>query len=244
MTTATPKETVQQSLHPDADVALWKVDASAIVSDAAAVQYFSATRVPGGLVTMGGIEYQPISILAEGFAMSAQGASPRPTISFDRLNPTLQLLLQAVDGDPRGATITRTLTFRRYLDDGADPDPTQTYAPEPFRVLRIASKTRERLDLELASALDQGGVQFPRHVLVRGFCDYIYRRWNATTGSFDVDAYHPCPYDGAAMFTKAGVATADSASDVCGKRLPDCRLRFGQAGTLPYRGEPAAQQLR
>ena len=79
---------------------------------------------------------------------------------------------------------------------------------------------------------------------MRDYCSFIYRRWNADTGAWDVDMYDPCPYAAAAMFDRKGKAVTDPAEDVCGKRIRDCKLRFGENGRLPTRAFPGVGRVR
>ena len=52
-----------------------------------------------------------------------------------------------------------------------------------------------------------------------------------------------CPYTGEACYDKNG-ETTDESGDVCGHRLSDCVLRFGEGNPLYYGGFPGVARTR
>ncbi|MGQ7245512.1 hypothetical protein ACUN9V_18890, partial [Salinicola sp. V024] len=51
-------------------------------------------------------------------------------------------------------------------------------------------------------------------------------------------------YTGSACFDQQGDAVDDESKDVCGKRLSDCRVRFGANNPLPTRAMPGLARYK
>jgi lambda family phage minor tail protein L len=54
----------------------------------------------------------------------------------------------------------------------------------------------------------------------------------------ETDPEISCPYQGASYFNDAGDITEEPSEDSCGRRLRDCKLRFGSVSPLPFDGFP------
>ena len=224
-----------QALDAGTRVTLFVMDASEIGGE---VLRFTPGPWDGSPVVFDGDTYAPIPIEADGFEWSGKGDLPTPKLSISNVGSAFVTMLIGTT-DLLGAVVTRIRTFRQFLDAGDDPDPTAILA-ETYRVERKAELTRNSLVLELASQLDHEGVMLPRRVALKRTCTHRYRVWDGT--AFDY-TNATCPYVGAASFDRLGNATNDP-NDNCGKRLSDCRLRFGQNARLPFRGFPAMGQIR
>lgn len=194
-----------------------------------------------------GNEYTPIPIKATGFEKTGNGAFPKPKLSMSNLTGAGSLLMQQY-GDIRGATVTRTRMYADHLDNGPDPDPLAFYQPDVFTLVRRSMQDSQIIEFELASKLDQQGVQLPRRQLLRDVCPFVYRKWNAAAnggaGAFDyTDA--TCPYTGPAMFDIDGDPVASGQNDVCSHTLINgCRKRYGENGVLPFGGFPMVGRFR
>ena len=73
-------------------------------------------------------------------------------------------------------------------------------------------------------------------------CTHRYRLWRPNDllpegGQFDYSCAE-CPYTGNNYFLKDGSTTTSPADDACGKRLSDCKKRFGETAELPFGGFP------
>lgn len=232
-------------------VELFTVDASRI----GGAQYlFAPTSVQasdGSYVapTFGGNTYMVIPFESEGWDFAAGGTLPQPTIRFmmaredgDSLTIASYLLslLSSLD-DMLGAKVLRIQTLRKFLDDGAEPNPQAHMGIEVYTVARKSNQTPDFVEFQLQSALDMEDVFLPRRQVLN-YCQWAYRR-ALSDGTFDYsDA--TCPYVGSSYFDANGDVVADPKLDRCGRRLADCKLRFGETAKLPYGGFPGAGKLR
>lgn len=198
----------------------------------------------GKPLSFGGETYFPHPVEVDGFARNAQGQFARPRMRVSNLNVAFTALI--ISGkDLVGCEMTRIRTFARFLDDGDQPDPNQHFPLEIYRIERKTAHTNAYVEWELASAIDVEGSLLPRRQIIRQYCDYTYRQWDAVSGEWYWPGRGPkCPYTGAAMFTKVGEATDAPMADACGKRLQQCKMRFGDNAELPFRGFPGADQVR
>lgn len=231
---------LKQELHklePDARVELFTLDATAL---GAGVYRFTTTKTETALVFRGqSYPFAPVEI--SGFEISAQGSLPTPSVSVGIVGTVFQGLVIQYD-DLLGATLTRERTFARFLDNGSTPDSNAVLAPDIYRIeQKTAHVPGETITWQLSAVLDQQGVQIPRRRFLRSTCLHTYRVWN---GSAFVYTSATCPYAGTSYFRADGTATATAAQDVCGKRLSDCKARFGAAATLPTRAFPGIALVR
>lgn len=200
--------------------------------------YVSPSARPDAAVVFNGITYAPIPVQDEGMGFSSKSA-PRPTITIANIDGYYSQLVDATADDLRGATVTRTKTLEKYLDNGAEPDPAQLLSQDTFYISRVASNNRESVEFELMTPGEAANIKLPSRQAFRSFCSYIYRRYNTTTAQFENSATtNACPYVGANYFTEKDAGTADPAEDNCSKQLSGCKLRFPDSA-LPYQGFPS-----
>lgn len=195
----------------------------------------------GAAVRFNNQTYVPIEVTATGFEWSAQGAPPRPRLRINNVNLAATALVNEFD-DLVGAVVRRTRTFRDFLDDGATPDPEAIFPVDVYFIERLTSLNKAFVEWELSSPLDQQGVKLPARTMIRDTCTHIYRRWDAETGAFDY-TQATCPYAGTSYFSATGATVTAPSADRCGKRLSDCRLRFGRQ-PLPTRAFPGMARVR
>jgi len=183
----------------------------------------------------GGANYIPVDIAVSGFEWNGQGTLPTPTLQVSNVS---KLLLASIISlkDLVGAKFTRVRTFRKHLDDGADPDSTMIFPKEIYRINRKVQHNKIFIEFQLASSLDQEGVQLPGRQCLKNTCVQRYRAWNPTTSFFDYTKA-TCPYVGATYFTQSNTVTINPALDRCSKQLTGCKLRFGTA-PLPTTATP------
>lgn len=204
------------------------------------------TYVNGGLVKFNDIVYTPIDIQIEGFEITGKGQLPQPTLRVANVNRTLGAAAVAYD-DLVGAKLTRLRTLAKYLDDGAEPDPTAYWTPDIYRVAQKAVQNRLFIEFKLEAWLDLEGNQLPARKVYRNYCGRNYRIPNPdvpgafiySQGSFEAE----CPYAGTRYFTETGEETGYYKLDVCGKKVTDCKLRFGN-NPLPTWAFPGAGKNR
>jgi lambda family phage minor tail protein L len=177
---------------------------------------------------------------ATGFEWSTKGTLPQPTLSFDNIAGAGNLLLDSY-GDLIGATVIRILTLRRFLDDGATPDPTAMISREAFVVAQKMSHTAITIVFKLAARWDVEGTQLPRRQILRDICTHTYRRWVPGVG-FDYSRAS-CPYTGGAFFDVNNAGT-DASHDQCSRAMTGCQLRFPGGQTLPARFFPGVGRVK
>jgi len=216
-----------QSAAPGTLVELIELDATAIGGDLS--RFVNKAAAP---VSWGGEVFVPLEFESEGWETTGQGSLPRPKVRVDN---TKQALLSLVLGcsDLRGAKVTRWLTFARYLDSGADPDPGAWKSRDVYYVDSKPDQNKQYIELELASLMDLAGSQIPARQILRDWCGRQYRRWDPDAGEFVyAHADVACPYAGTDYYDATG-DLCSAAEDACGKRLSDCKLRFGTSASLP-----------
>lgn len=235
----TPIE-LAQSLNPENLVELFAVD---LTANGFGMAYFTPNaNTDGSFVYWGGNEYIPWPVKAEGFEKTSEGASPRPTLQFSSVQDTMTALIIESDG-MLGATVRRSLTFRRFLDDGIEPDGARTLLNDIFRVERMSEFVPgESVTFELASPLDMEDAQFPKKQFMRSYCYWRYRVWDATKQEYVYSKISPCPYTGIGSWDKHNLPTIP-ALDTCAKTLTACKMRFSASdAVLPYGGFPGIAQ--
>ena len=190
---------------------------------------FCPTSVAGITVKFEGQEYPPAPVRAEGFQWEGNGTLPRPTLTMAA--PDLYFLNMVVDMDDLvGQEVKRIKTFRKYLDDGDFPGTGARFPDENFVIERKSSQNRQQLKFELSTLLDQQGTQIPNLKIIRDSCVQKYRIW--TDSGFQYFGAS-CPYAGDLYFKNNGDPTDKPSEDACGKRISDCKLRFGENAVLP-----------
>jgi len=229
-----------QKLETDALVSMYELDTTPI--GGTLIYRFTAMPRGSAPIAFNGNVYEPIDIEVDGFNWDGQGAFPRPRI---RISNVAGLVTGAIVtmGDIIGARFKRIRTFARHLDDGADPDPDAVFPAEIYTVDQRTKHTKVFVEWQLAAYIDQIGVMIPRRQCLRDTCSHTYRTYNSDTSSFDY-AGVTCPYTGSAKFTEAGTSTGNAALDSCGRRVVDCRKRFGDNAVLPTRAFPGVARVR
>lgn len=193
----------------------------------------------GGVIIWNGEEYTGWPLEASGFERTG-AQPPRPRLLLGNVNGAITSLCLLYE-DLVGAIVTRRRTFHKYLDaanfDGGNPDadPDEEFPPEIWIVDRKSNETPEGVEFELASAMEFNDAQLPGRQIITNFCPWIaiggYR------GPF-------CGYTGDPVAMRDDTPTSDPALDRCGGRVVSCKLRFGEAGALPYGGFAAAGLIR
>jgi lambda family phage minor tail protein L len=232
MTTHSGIKTNIQQLAPDsALVELYSIDLSPLGTNT--TYYFTDGNLNGDLVYFNTIAYTPIPVESEGFEFDGQGKLPRPKLRISNINSSLVASIIGYD-DLVGARVIRRRTFVKYLDDQPSADPTAQFPRDIYYIERKTRQTKFDIEFELISAIDLENVYLPRKQVLES-CTHRYRFYDGS--AFDYTDI-TCPYNGASYFTDNGAVTADPAEDNCGRRLKDCKLRFGLLAPLPYEGFP------
>jgi lambda family phage minor tail protein L len=212
-------------------VDLYTIDLTSVGGD---VRYWTPSHATGDTpLVWNGHSYTHVDIQIEGFAKVTSGSLPRPQVGISNAFNVVGALA-ALYGDLIGCPITRTKTLYEYLDDQPGADNTQYWPLEIYRVERKVSQNKNKVVFELSSVIDSPNARLPRQLMSRDVCLLRYRRF--VNGSFDYTKA-TCPYVGGAYYDRDGNQVSASL-DVCGKKVSDCKLRFGANATLPFGGFP------
>ncbi len=223
-----------QSLEPGALVELFILDLDPI--GVAARWCFSPSIAAGDTVTFAGVDYVGADVEVSGYEVNGQGQIPQPTLKVS--NATLFLAGAVLTHrDAVGARLTRLRVFARYLDGRPEADPEASFPPDIHIVEQKTKQNKTVIEWRLSAGTDVEGRMLPGRTVVRDYCPWAYRRWSATAAAFDY-ADVECPWAGSTFFTALGVATTDPTKDVCGRKISDCRARFGTGAVLPFGGFP------
>lgn len=175
--------------------------------------------------------YQPLPITAEGFDVTAKGATPRPKMTVANVNGIFSAEVKQFN-DFVGCKLTRKRTFAKYLDgvnfpDGENPtaDPNQHFPDDIWFVERKMSETRHVIQFELASAFDLQGTKLPGRQIIKNSCPWVYRSTE-------------CGWEGG-YYDMNNNPVGDASQDRCAKTLSACKARF-QVYPLRFGGFPGA----
>jgi len=227
-----------QELAPDTLVDLYQIDATAL---GIGILYFTSTAYPSANIIFDGQSYTPIEFEANGFEWSAKGALPTPTIKISNATGIVSAAVISAQ-DLLGAVLTRIRTFARHLDDGSDPDVDAIAPPEIYNIERKSAQNKHFIEWELSAVIDQEGRFLPGRQALKTVCPQNYRIYTPTGDTFDYSKA-TCPYVGTGYYKKDGTPTTKQ-NDKCGKRLSDCRLRFGEKNKLYTWAMPGIGQGR
>lgn len=223
-----------QSLEPGCLVEMFSLDLSPIGVEE--VWHFTPTPGVDGQIVFGGVTYVAADVEATGFEVNGQGQIPQPTLKVS--NATLYLAgLVLAHRDAVGVRVTRLRTFAQYLDGQPEADPDAAFPPDIYIVEQKTNQDKLSIEWKLAAETDQDGLMLPSRTVVRDYCPWAYRRWKASTASFDYSDVE-CPFTGSVFFDALGNSTTDPTRDACGRKITDCRARFGTGATLPFGGFP------
>ena len=225
-----------QKIAPSAIIELFQLELNVAQHGTSDIYRFHAgTNAVGnnGNLVWAGHNYMAFPIEAEGFEYNGtSGSLPRPKLRASNILSTITTLLLTLPNGLEGAKVIRIRTLARYLDavnfsGGVNPygtpDSTAEFPREIYFIDRKSAENREVVEFELASAFDLVGVRAPKRQCISNICQWKYRSAE-------------CGYTGTAYFTANDVATT-AGSDVCGKKLNSCRIRFGFAADISRAGK-------
>lgn len=218
-----------QALDQDRWVELFVLDATK--SGAGMFYFHSGVNELNGNIIWQGNEYAALPAEASGFAYDS-GAFPRPKIKLANVQGVFSSLIRNYN-DLIGMKVVRKRTAVRYLDainfDGGNPNanPNEQLDDEIYFITQKTAENKLYIEFELGSSLDLSGVYLPRRMVIANHCPFRYRG-------------EECSYAGTAYFDINGNPVTTLVQDVCGKRLSDCKLRFGANGELSFGGYPGS----
>tara|TARA_R100000388_G_scaffold37656_1_gene29170 strand:- start:6491 stop:7426 length:936 start_codon:yes stop_codon:yes gene_type:complete len=236
---------------PDKIIELFEITFSSAVASVVGVSkyYFHGGLNEGftGNVVFNSNTYTAIPIKADGFERTSQGSIPRPTITIANLNGTISTLLKVVNtaqhptnpsqtaqfpgNDLGNSEVRRITTLKKYLDGEPNADVNARFPDEIFLIDRKVSETRDVVQFELISQMDQQNKKIPKRQCIANVCQWVYRS-------------SECSYTGTNYFDVNDQAVSGASNDVCGKRLSSCKARFGPFTPLPYGSFPSVGALK
>jgi len=234
----------KQQLSPSPIVVLYQLDARA--QGLSNILYFTKNGRVGTTLPFDGNNYTPVDIEVTGYSTNSSGSFASPTMRVANIAGLLTSYMLTT-GDFVGAKLTRIRTHETYLDDGATPDPLQTYRPDVYTVEQLTNQNKIFCEWRLSSVVEEVDRLLPGRVCMRDFCSFVYRQWDTVAGAFvDVNtagSQITCPYTGTRYFDENDKATT-AANDVCGKTLNSCALRFGVRSEIKFGGFPGVGRGR
>lgn len=229
--------TDSQRLQQEPRVEMFEIDATALGQSI--LRFSPAVDGENWKVQMGGNVYQRLSISAEGFEYDGTGTAPRPTLSLVAQDMVFLSLIVNSD-DLVGCPVRRIRTYRKYLDDGASPNPSAVFPIDHYVINRKSKQVRKELQFELATPMEQAGKRIPSKQVIRDTCLHKFRYW--ANGMWNYSGV-TCPYAGEAMYDSSGKPTNDPKKARCGKKVSDCSVHFGKNATLPMFAFPGVDRI-
>lgn len=235
----------QSQLVTEGLITLYQLDCTMFAGGQ--VFYFNSAEDRDTQIAWGGQPYVPIPMDAAGFEMTTQGALPTPNVTISNLYGAGNALLAEFKG-LLGAKLTRISTLRRFLDDGATPDPAAYITRDVYVVSQKMSHNAVAIVFKLAAHIDQEGVQLPRRQVMRDYCSHVYRVWVNVpgqppgVGAFDYSRA-TCPYT-LGYYADAMDRPSPDYQDQCSRTMTGCQYRFRGGTPLPARFFPAVGRVR
>lgn len=229
-----------QKPETDETIELFQLDLTALGDQV----YYFVNSIGEEPIKWRGQEYTAVDFEADGFELNGRGESPSPKVTFSVTNQMISGLINDFN-DLIGAKVTRTKTFKKFLDGQPSANPNAHFPLDIYRVERKVRENKFSVEFELSSILDQQGRMLPGRTISANYCPWRYRIYNGgNTGNnlldFDYElSDNKCPYTGGNYFDIEDNPTTKD-KDRCGKRVSSCKARFGKDAELPYGGFPGA----
>lgn len=225
-------------LEQNALIELWEIDLRHIHSSSNPAQTGEVIRFHNGLNQSGqnlvwrGQTYQAYPIQVEGFELSGQGPSNRPTLTVSNLYGLVNEWVMNF-GQGIGAKVTRRQVYAQFLDSvnfpEGNPRAGSTQEAVSFYVIeQLKTLNDEVASFELALPAETDNARIPMLMITSDVCIWQYR-------------LAQCGYTGGAVADSFDNPTNDPAKDDCSHCMRGCRLRFGDQ-PLPFGGFPSTTQ--
>lgn len=230
-----------QEFAPGAAVDLFTLDLNPI--GVATVYYFTPTNLAGVEIVWNSQTYTYAAISLSDLEWSADGDPPNPKLLLPNGSKFTAALVTQYE-DLVGVKVTRTRTFQRFLDGQPDADVNAYLSLDTFRIEQKTALNKVFAEFSIRPVHSMEHRNLPGRVCLKNTCQHRYRVW--TGSAFDY-TNATCPYteEGTGnVFDRDGNA-ATNATDVCGKTLADCQLRYNDpAETVPIFAFPGMARIR
>jgi len=121
---------------------------------------FTSTANESTAIVFGGNIYLPINVEAEGFEWSGIGAFPTPVLRISNVEFATRIAV-ATFNDLLGAELIRLRTFRRFLDDGTDPDVDSRFPDEVYIIEQKKNQNKVFIEWELKASVEHTDKKLP-----------------------------------------------------------------------------------
>lgn len=178
-------------------------------------RFYAGKNVRAQPIVWQGKNYDPFGVKANGFEMSGQGPSNRPTLALANVNGFLTALCDRFE-QCLGGIVRRRLVYMHYLDavnfkDGnKQADPTQE-ALSYFVIEQLSTLKRDVAQFTLALPSETDNALIGARMITTT-CSWLYRSAE-------------CGYTGEAVADEKDRPTADLKKDKCSGLLTGCQMR-------------------
>lgn len=237
-----------QSLEPGAKIRLVEIDCTSFEggmlrfhnynvdyteAEMLAFQEAGVDEIPPKKLIWQGVEYTAWPYEFTGIEWDGTGKSPQPMLEVANIDGSISIMCQLLQ-NLFGAKVTEHITFRQYLPDGDDPDPTMEFTQNWF-ITRKNGESLSSVSFELSSPADFAGQQLPRRQ-IHSMCHW------ALNGGYRGPDCGWIPQPGQ-YFNEKDEPVDNPAQDQCGGLCQSCKLRFGAETPLPFGGFIASSML-
>ena len=178
-------------------------------------RFYAGTNEKSQPIVWQGKTYQPFGVKADGFELSGNGPSNRPTLTIGNVDGFVTALCNRFD-QCLGGIVRRRLVYMHYLDavnfEGGNKqaDPSQE-ALSCFLVEQLSSLNRSIAQFTLALPSETDSALIGARMITTT-CSWIYRSVE-------------CGYTGRAVADEKDQPTTDPQKDKCSGLLTGCKLR-------------------
>ncbi|MBR0574212.1 MULTISPECIES: phage minor tail protein L [Pasteurellaceae] len=220
-------------------IELWEIDLRHIHSSLDPTKKGELLRFHNGLsqghknLIWQGNEYQAYPIQAEGFEVSGQGPSNRPSLVISNLYGIVTAIVSEF-GQGIGAKVTRHQVYAQFLDAVNFPEGNTKADPlagtsSYYIVEQLKNLDDEIASFELSLPAETDNARIPLLMITSDVCIWQYRSAQ-------------CGYTGEAVADEYDRPTTDLKKDRCSHCIQGCKLRFGNDVALPFGGFPSTTQ--
>jgi lambda family phage minor tail protein L len=217
--------TASHKLTPAALVDLFSVDLNTI-GVGQVFYFYPGTDANSQPIVYQGNTYTPWPMKITGIDKRGTGSSARPSVELSNAQHFITDLCRQYQ-DMVGATVRRRRTLASYIAANI-----AEYADDYYLIEQRVGENLETVKFDLASPMDFLDKQLPGVIAIATGCPHRYKSTAGGSG---------CSWPGinpALWFDRFGIPVVSASLDVCGKRITDCKMRFGANNPLDYGGNP------